>query len=226
MNRVAGIVKTHLTDKFSWLILPWIILGSSFIINLIIGSLIGDEIKTGGLASIFVYMLVIGIVSVGQTFPFLISFGARRKDYFFGTTATAALVSIGSAILLLLIGFVERATDHWGMGLHFFDISYFADGSPLAQLWIFFSVMMNLFFCGFTVAAIYRKVGRNGLFGVFIVLTLALTCAFYLITYFDNWKPILDWFMGTSVLELVNWLLVSTLIYIALSYGLLRKAST
>jgi hypothetical protein len=225
MSRVTGIVKTHLTDRLSWLMLPWIILGSSFAVNVIIGSLIDEEIKTGGLASIFIYMMVIGIVSVGQTYPFLISFGARRKDYFLGTSATIALVSVGTAIALLLAGYVERVTDYWGIGLHFFAVPYLTDGSLLSQFWIFFILMMNLFFCGFAIGAVYRKVGRNGLFGVFIVLGLALTIAFYLTTYFDKWASVLDWVVCISVLELANGLLVLTLVYVAASYGLLRKAT-
>ncbi len=226
MNRVAGIVKTHLTDVFSWLMLPWIILGSSFAVNAIIGSLVDEEIKTGGLASIFVYMLVIGIVSVGQTFPFLIGFGARRKDYFLGTTATVALVSVVTAILLLVVGYAERATEHWGIGLYFFNIPYLTDGSLLSQFWIFFILMMNLFFCGFAIASIYRKIGRNGLFGVSIALGLALTVAFYLITHYDKWDSVWEWARGVSVVELANWLLALTLVYVGVSYALLRKATT
>ncbi|MFB9278874.1 hypothetical protein [Cohnella cellulosilytica] len=225
MNRVAGIVKTHMTDAFSWLMLPWIILGSSFVINVIIGSLSGEEIKTGGLASIFIYMLVIGIISVGQTFPFLISFGARRTDYFLGTTATAALVSVVTAVLLLVIGFIERATGHWGIDLYFFNVPYLTDGPLLTQFWVFFIIMMNLFFFGFVIAAIYRRLGRNGMFGVFLGVGLVFTVAFYLISYYDNWEPIWNWIWGISVLELANRLLVLTLLYAGLSYLLLRRAT-
>ncbi|MFC4601700.1 hypothetical protein [Cohnella hongkongensis] len=229
MNRVKGIVKAHLTDLWSWTMLPWLILGFSFAVNLVIGSLVEEVIITGGLTSIYIYMMVLGIVSLGQTFPFLIGFGARRKDYFLGTAATISLISAASAVVLMLLGYVERATSYWGIDLRFFNVPYVTDG-PLAeqfeQFWIFFNAMLHLFFLGFAIAAVYRKFGRNGLFAVFIVLGLALTVAFYAITHYDRWGSLLSWAQGISVLELANGMLVLTLLYVVLSYALLRKATT
>jgi len=108
MNRIIGVMKTQLQDRFGWIFLPWIIMLSSFTVNLIIGSTMGDEsFYTGGLASIYVYMLVLGIMSVVQTFPFLIGFGVRRKDYFWGTSLSICAVSFVSAFALWLLGYVE-----------------------------------------------------------------------------------------------------------------------
>lgn len=224
MNRVVGIMKTHLADRWSWLILPWLIMGISFVCNLIIGGISGDKIYTGGLASIYIYMLVLGIISVGQTFPFLIGFSARRKDYFLGTTATIAVISVISAIVLCLIGYVERETDNWGVQLYFFNVKYLSDGPLLERLWVNFTLMINLFFMGFTIACIYRKFGRNGMYFFFIGLGLVLTIGSYLISLFDKWKTIFDWLADLAVIDLANGLFVLTLLYVFFSYLLLRKA--
>jgi len=225
MNRVAGIVRTHLTDKWSWTIIPWVILASSFVCNLIIGGLSNDKIYTGGLASIFVYMLVLGIVSVGQTFPFLIGLSVRRKDYFLGTTATIAIISVISAIVLILIGFIEQQSNQWGVGLYFFKVPYLTDGPLLEQFWILFNLMINLFFCGFIISSIHRRFGRNGLYLFFIILSVVLTVSIYLISLYEKWNELFEWFADISVIELASGVFMLTLIYIGISYLLLRRAS-
>jgi len=225
MNKIAGIVKTHLADRWSWSILPWLILGISFCANLIIGGVSGDEIKTGGLASIYVYMFVLGIVSVGQTFPFLIGFGARRKDFFLGTTATILAIGVLSVILLLVLGWIESSTDYWGIGLQYFNVEYLTDGPLAERFWILFILMIHLFFSGFAIACIYRRFGRNGLYYFFGALGLILTCTFYLIGMNDKWKAVFDWFADVSVFELANGLFVATLLYVAFSYLMLRRAT-
>ncbi|TVX98275.1 hypothetical protein [Cohnella terricola] len=225
MSRVAGIVKTHLTDLWSWAMMPWLILGISFTVNVIIGASVGDKIETGGLSSIYVYMLVLGVGSVGQTFPFLIGFGARRKDYFLGTTATIALIGAGSVILLLILGYVERQTGYWGIELHFFNISYVTDGPLIQKFWVLFSMMLHFFFVGFAISSIYRKFGRDGLFFFFIAFGVAITFAVYLLSVFDRLRAVFDWFVDLTVLGLANGLFLLTLVYVGLSYLLLRKAS-
>ncbi|WP_239614841.1 hypothetical protein [Cohnella mopanensis] len=225
MNRVIGIVRTHLADRWAWLVLPWVIMGMSFVCNLIIGSLADDKIYTGGLASIYVYLFVLGIVTVGQTFPFIIGFGARRKDYFLGTIASITIISVLSAIVLIILGYIERQTGYWGVGLYFFNVRYLSDGPILERFWVYFTMMINLYFCGFAISSIHRKFGRNGVFFFFIGLGVVLTAASYFISKYDKWKAIIDWFADLAVIELANGLFVGTLICILVSYVLLRKAT-
>ncbi|WP_256760760.1 hypothetical protein [Cohnella sp. WQ 127256] len=225
MNRVLGIVRTHLADRWSWIIFPWLILSISFVTNLIIVKLIGDSIYSGGLASIYIYMMVIGILSVAQTFPFIIGFSVRRRDYFLGTTTTITVISALSAIVICLLGYIERKTDYWGVKLHFFNIEYLTDGPVLERLWILFVLMIHLFFLGFTISCIHRRFGRNGLFFFFIVLAIAFTISVYLITSYHKWNAIFDWFGDISVIELSSGLFICTLIYVGVSYLLLRRAT-
>ncbi|QJD87497.1 hypothetical protein [Cohnella herbarum] len=225
MNRVVGIVKTHLADRWSWLAMPWVILGISFACNYIIGGASDEKIYTGGLASIYIYMMVLGILSVGQTFPFIMGFSGRRKDYFIGTTATIGLLAAITSILLCVIGYIERLTDQWGVGLYFFNVKYLTDGPAFQQFWVLFTLMVNLFFMGFAISCIHRRFGRNGMYIFFIVTGLAFTVSSYLIGLNDKWKALFDWFADISVLELANGLFALTVLYLLLSYLLLRKAT-
>lgn len=225
MNKVKGIVRTHLADYWSWLLIPLFILGISFTINLIIGISIGEELKTGGLSSIFVYMFVVGIISVGQTFPFLIGFGARRRDFFLGSSATIALFGVGWVTVLLILAWIERQTGYWGGNLHYFNIDHLMAGSMLEQFWLLFATMIHMFFGGFVIACLYRRFGRNGLYFFFIALMLALTCLGYSITYFGDWIALFEWLMDLSALVIASGLFVLALVYVAFSYAFIRKAT-
>src|SRR5579864_123028 len=105
MNRMANVIIMHSRDKFSWFLLPWIVVGSSFVINLFIAALVGGNtaIYTGGLSSIYIFTLVAGAISVAGTFPFALGFGVRRRDYVLGALTLAVLVSAAWAILLVLL---------------------------------------------------------------------------------------------------------------------------
>jgi hypothetical protein len=225
MNRVSGIIRTHLTDKWGWILIPWLVLASSFVVNLFVAGLSGEVIYTGGVASIFIYMLVLGIVIVAQTFPFIIGFGSRRKDYFLGTAATIVIISAIFALILCMLARIEVQSGNWGVNLHFFNIPYISDGSAIGSYWVQFSFMTHLFFTGFFIACLYRKFGRNGFFLFSIVLFVILSISVYLINIRDGWNAIFNWLGEISAVELATGLFLLTLVYLGLSYGLLRKAT-
>jgi hypothetical protein len=66
MSRVVGVMKMHSRDKWAWFIVPWLVMLSSFIVNLIISAFINDPVYTGGIASIYIYMFVAGIIILAQ----------------------------------------------------------------------------------------------------------------------------------------------------------------
>jgi hypothetical protein len=224
-NRIAGVMRIHLRDKWGWILLPWIIIFSSFFINLIIAYTTQDEITTGGLSSIYIYMMIIGALGVHQSFPFAIGFSVRRKDYFLGTTATIGVLSAINGVLLWLLAAIESQSNGWRVGLHFFELPYLSEGSVIGQIWINFSMMICLFFLGFVIACLYRKFGRAGLNIFFISLLLLITIGGYLMTSYDLWKDLFDWFGDISAVELASGAFLITLINLLLSYLLLRRAT-
>ncbi|GIP35406.1 hypothetical protein [Paenibacillus sp. J2TS4] len=225
MNRVQGVVKMHFKDKWLWFFLPCLILFSSFIVNLIIGYFITDAIYTGGISSFYLYMLVMGIISLAQSFPFALGFSVRRTDYFWGTVATVAGVGVIMAILMLLLSFVEQWTGSWGVDLHFFNLPYLNEGIAAELLWVNFSIIMNMFFLGFFISSIYRRFGKSGMFTFFILLMLLSTVSVYLITFNYWWGDIFRWLSSHTASELAFWALPFTVCYILLSYLNLRRAT-
>ena len=225
MNRTGSVLKLHLRDKFMWLYLPWIILSSSFIVNIVIGLMVDEPIYSGGLSSIFIFMLVAGTVVLSQTFPFAIGFSIRRTDFYTGTLVMAGLIGALTSILLLILGAIESVTNSWGGNLRFFTLPYLNDGTLIEQFIIFFILLVHMFMLGFAIASIHRRYGRTGMFAFFIISFLVLSIASFLLTYNSWWLDMFEWFGRHTAFELALWMALPIVVYMLVSYGLLRKSS-
>jgi hypothetical protein len=219
-------MKMHWRDKWVWIYVPWFILLLSFAVNLIIGISMGGEenINTGGVSSIFIYMFVCSMVIQGQTFPFALGMNVRRTDFFMGTSVMGLLVSAASAVILFFLSVVEKLTDDWGGHLHYFIIPFMNHISPLARLGIYFIVMVNMFFLGFVISSIYRRYKRSGIFVFSIVIFLCCSIASFVLTYYGLWLDLFSWF-SRHYMELFFWLAPLAILYALLSYGMLRRAT-
>lgn len=229
MSRAVGVFKMHYRDKLSWFYLPWGIMACSFIVNFIIAYFIQESSTeghiTGGILSIFIYLLIIGIALFPQTFPFVLSYSVRRKDYFWGTTAMITLVSIITSILLVLLGVVEsHVIEGWGVNMAFFDLPYLSDGNVLQQAWVMFSLFMNLFFMGFAIACFYRSTGRTGMIVSGCILLIVGSLGSYLMSVNGGWILLFEWFVKYSLAQHAVWLFGLAVIYAVLSYLMVRRS--
>ncbi len=228
MNRIAGVITMHSRDPFSWFLIPGGVMGSSFVINLFIAALLGGKtpIYTGGLSSLYLTMLFIGFGTVKETFSFAVSFSVRRKDYLLGTAAQAVAVSVVWAILIWLLSLVEsHLIQNWGVNLHFFHLPYVNDGSVIAQLWTYFTVMVLMFFLGLIPASIYQRFGRYGMYLFFGVIGLVLSVFSLLGTYWNWWETIFNWFAQQPAAVLGLWAAPFITVCVLSSFALLRKAT-
>ena len=102
--------------------LPWVGLGSSFVINLIVWALLPEAATSGTGGILSQYFLAVAMISVliARGFPFQLGLGVTRRDFFMGTMLLVALFSVGSAVILTGINLLEGATGGFGMGGRFF----------------------------------------------------------------------------------------------------------
>ncbi|KPV56654.1 hypothetical protein QJ48_26545 [Paenibacillus sp. A3] len=227
MSRIASVAKMHLRDKLSWIYMPWIIILFNLIIHLTIRFSIGgkDGMYTGGITSLYVYTLVIGMIALPQTFVFALGLGVRRKDYFAGTAMNFALISLGTAILLLLLSLVEGWSGGGGGGLHFFRMPYWGGGTAIGQVTRNFVLLLHLFFLGFAISSVQRRYGWFGMIvfsgGVFAVVTVLVVIS----SYYHWWGDLFQWIAGKSASEWAGWLFALMVVYAFASYTMLRKAA-
>lgn len=226
MNRVNNVIKLHMRNKMSWLLIPWIILGANFLISLIFGLSLndGETMNTGGLASIFIYMLVTGAVTLKDTFPFALGLSIRRKDYFQGTVIASFLFNFCTAALLAILAVIENATNGWGIGLHLFSISILQDLSPITVFGMYLILLLQMYFLGFATSSIHRRFGALGMIIFFVVVLLIGTGGSMLLSQFGLWGSIFSW-IGHHYLELFWWMVPLVAVYLLAAYGLLRRAA-
>jgi hypothetical protein len=225
MNPISSVVKMHFRFKMTWFMLPWIIVGSSFIVNYIISYFV-DEMETGGLASFYIYGFVAGIVVLSQTFPFALGFSARRTDFFLGTALTVIIASAVNALVLVLLSVMESSwIENWGTNLHFFHLAYWSDGSVSAQLWISFVTLLQLFFLGFVIASVHRRFGKTGTYSFFLGISLLFTILSFICTSNNWWVDIGNWLVDQSAFDYSLWMLPLIAGYGLVSFLLLRRAT-
>ncbi|WP_028608409.1 hypothetical protein [Paenibacillus harenae] len=225
MNRVSSVVKMHSRDKWSWFIVPWLVMLSSFVINFIISYFVDEPLITGGLSSIFIYMFVAGIITLAQTFPFALGMSVSRTDYFLGTSSMVLLTSAGSSLLLLLIGLTEGWTNDWGSGLVFFQLPYLSEGPLVNQFTVYLIIFLFMHYSGILIGVVHKRTGKNGMFLISGILLAAFTLLGFLADYL-NWYPaIFDWIVKQSAMDYALWMLPFIVIFAAASYLLLRRAT-
>ncbi|HEU5141224.1 MAG TPA: hypothetical protein VFT51_14710 [Bacillales bacterium] len=227
MSQITNVMKMHTKDHVTLFFVPWLILFISFTVNLIIGFLTGGEspLYTGGLSSIYIAMLISGIIVLAQMHPFAIGLSVRRTDFFLGTTGMIVAVSAGIAIVLLLLSLVEQWTGAWGVNLHFFHLPYLSDGSAIEQLLIHFILLLNMCFLGFTISSVYQRFGRNGMYYFFGTIGLIVTIGVYLCSYYKWWLDVFHWFSNHTAFQLALWTVPLAVIFLLVSYLFLRKAT-
>lgn len=225
MNRTLPIFNMHLRDKFTWYFMPYAIMGGSFIVNLIISIFLETPLFTGGLASIFIYYLVVGILTVPQTFQFSLGLGTTRKDYFIGTLLACLVFSAINALILVAVGVIENATGAWGTDLHFFQAAYVSNGTYFEDYLIYFIVLLLMFMTGFLISSFFRRFGSKSMLLSFLISIIVFTVLGYFIQQNNWWVNIFNWFIGKTALDLALWTLPFTVICILLSYVLLRRST-
>lgn len=259
MNRTARVMVMHARDRVTWLLGPWIVLGAGFaiclLITLSIDVLFGGTtpVYTGALACIYFVMLIEAIGTVSGTFPFAVGFGTRRRDYLLGTLTWSIAFCACWAIVLGLLSLIEASViKNWGVGLHFFHLPFFSDGSPLRQFcwshyhdqacaqsdpnyfgggsswqqfWVYFALLLFMYLLGLLVGSIYQRFARTGIY-VFLGGAFLLLSAFFLLSsYWSWWGAIFGWLAQQTAAGLAWWLVPLMALFALASYALLRKAT-
>jgi hypothetical protein len=259
MNRIASVMVMYTRDRGTWFVAPWSVLGAGFAIVLLLALSIGllsgwaTPVYTGALATFYFVVLIEAIRSVIGMFPFAVGFGARRRDYLLGTLAMAVVVSAAWAILLGLLSLIEASVlKNWGVGLHFFHLPFFSDGSPmrqfcwsyyhdlacaqsdptylsngspLPQFWVYFALLLFMSLLGLFIGSIYQRFGGLGEYIFFGIVFLLLSLFALLSATLNWWGTIFGWFAQQTAAMLGVWLMPLIALCALACYALLRKAT-
>lgn len=207
MNRALGVAKMQLINKWTFLGIPAIILGSAFALTLAIWAMLPASAVTGikysgaGQAVMW-YFFALGIQSLTLTFPFAQGLSVSRRNFFLGTVGLFTVVAAGVAALYVVLGQLELRSNGWGMNGRIFALQWVADQPWFVQLFFYFVLMMFLFLLGFWGATLYKRWQATGLLVSGLSLALILVAAFGLITWQGSWAQVGSWIVSLTPLSL------------------------
>lgn len=240
LARITRVVRMNLANPWTTVVMPWIVIGSIFLLNYGIWWIIylsadaeahanaSEGMQWSGASSwVFFYMLVVAAQAMNFTFPLALGFGSTRRDFYLGSALTFVLLSAAYSVALTILSAIESATDGWGLGGKMFTAIYFggADLVIWQRLIIFFCVMLFFFFVGAAVATVFVRWRATGLVAFFILLGVLLVGAIALITFTGSWPAIGEFFVVSQPLGVALWLLVPTAIAGTAGYLVLRRAT-
>ncbi|QNE47522.1 ABC transporter permease [Glaciihabitans sp. INWT7] len=237
-QRIGRIVRLHFANPWGTIVLPWIILGTIFLANLVIWLIVywsvqgttnrGDVADglqySGSSFYIFVYMLIVAIQAINVTFPFALGYGVTRRDYYLGTAVNFVVLSLIYSTGITVLSIVEELTNGWGVGGCMFTAGYFGGDWP-TRFYVFFVALLFFFFVGALFGAIYVRWRASGMVALFIGLGLVGVGIIALLILTDGWSAVGAFFAAAGLVGSVFLSLVVTAIAATAGYVVLRGAT-
>lgn len=218
MKTLINVGRYHLVDRLLYVAMPWGIMAFSFLVNLAIAGLAPstpEGMYTGGLASLYAFLVVCGAVSMTRELPFGLMLGVSRRSYYLGTVLLVVVLGVVYGLGLTVLQAVESATDGWGLSLHFFRVPWLLDG-PWYLTWLTSFVLLVLFFAyGMWYGLVYRRWSLPGLVGFIAAQVLVALGAVVAVTLTERWRAVGQFFTTLTATTLTG-----VLAAVALAMGL------
>jgi hypothetical protein len=234
-QRIWNVVRLHYTNRWTMLILPWLVLALIFVINLLVWLIIdlatGSNTYTssgewsGGTSYIFIYTFVLSIQAIALTFPFALGFSVTRRDYYLGTSSAFILLALMFSIGFVILGYLEEWTRGWWLGAHLFHVVYFGSGPVWQRFFNVFGIFLFCFFVGTVIATIYQRWKMNGVLVFCAGLAFLSVGAFAWVALTDSWAAVGQWFASSGSTGVIAWLLVPTALAALGGFRILRHAT-
>ncbi len=237
LTRLSRVVKLHFANPWPVIITPWLIIALIFVISLavwwIISVTVGEEASaevsegfqySGASLWIFVYMLVVAVMAMNQSFALALGFSSTRRDYYVGTAITFVILAAIYTVAIVLLGLVETATNGWGVGGSLFHSIFFGDG-PLVQAFCIFTGFLFFFFVGAVSGGVYVRWKSMGIIFFFALLALVLIGGAALLTLTGSWGAFGAFFANAGFVGSFAWSLVLTAIAAVGGFLILRRAT-
>src|SRR5215831_5022063 len=201
MKTLVNVARYHLVDRLTYLALPWGIMAFSFLVNLVIATVLpspqGDY--TGGLVTIYIFLFVCGALSMTRSLPFGLMLGVSRRSYYLGTALLMVALGVVYGLGLTVLQAVERATGGWGLAVHFFRVPWIMDG-PWYQTWLTSFVLLVLFFLyGMWYGLVFRRWSLLGLVAFIGAQMLAALAVVVAVSLTSNWHAFGHFFAALTV---------------------------
>jgi hypothetical protein len=243
MRTWRDVARYHLVVPWLPLGLPWAFLTLSFVVNLVIFAFVPTSYHevltahglvrvanplhndTGGVASICVLLLVIGVNSIGRSLPFGLALGVSRRSFYTGTALFGVALALVDGLGLAALQAIERATGGWGERMHFFQVPYVLDG-PWYLTWLTsFVALALLFVWGMWFGIVYRRWNLLGSVTFVAAQVIVVVAAVLILVWADAWSGVGHFFIGLTAAGLTGVLAVLAALLLAGGHATIRRAT-
>jgi hypothetical protein len=243
MKTWRDIARFHLVVPWLALGLPWAILSISFVVNLVIFSFIPQSYHqvltsqglvqvanplhnyTGGVATIYVFFMVIGINSIGKSLPFGLALGVSRRSFYTGTALFGVALAFIDGLALTALQAIERATGGWGVRMHFFQVPYILDGRWYLTLLTSFAALALMFVWGMWFGIVYRHWNLFGSVAFIAAQVTALVAVVLILVWADAWSSVGHFFTGLTAAGLTGLVAALAALLLAGGQATVRRAT-
>jgi hypothetical protein len=219
MNTLVNVGRYHLVDGITWLALPWGIMAFSFLINIGVAlavPTVPQGIYTGGLVSLYIFMLICGSLSMTRSLPFGLMMGISRRSYYAGTALLVLALGVVYGLGLTLLQLIERATNGWGLNLHYFRIPWILNG-PWYETWLTSFVLLVAFVLyGMWYGLVFRRWSVPGLVAFIAAQILVALLAVIAVSATGSWSGVGHFFTTVTALAVTG---VLALVALAMGFG-------
>lgn len=228
MKTLVKVARYHLVEPVQYVVLPWGVTVFAFVVNLVIFSIVPTPDAggfSGGLSTLYVFMLVIGTLSVTRSLPFGFALGLSRRTYYLGTLLLIAVLAAAYALVLAGLNAVEGATGGWGLTLHFFRVPWLLGGDWYLTVLTSFVLLVLMFVYGMWFGLVYRRWRVVGLTTFIVAQVSVLVLTALLVTWADAWPAIGEFFSALNVVELTGVLALVAAVLALGGFGTMRRVT-
>ncbi|GAA4773327.1 hypothetical protein [Microbacterium gilvum] len=229
-SRILNVVRLQFINTQTFVWVPALVLGGSWLITMAIYWIINaasdgaaGPMFGGGSQAPLWYFLAIGIQAMTMSFPFSQAMSLTRREFSLGSLAAASVSAAGMALVFVLLGLLEQATDGYGVNGWFAYLDWVWVAGPLAAWFIYFVASLLFFILGFWCATIYKRWGTAAVTTALLAIALVLLGFVAVVTLNEAWPGVWTWILDTGALGLAFWGALLAVVLAAGSYATLRR---
>lgn len=229
MSTWIKVARYQMVQPMTYTVAPSAVLAFTFAVNAVVFALIpvsghGGR-YSGGLMSLFIFLMVLGMQSIGRAMPFGLALGASRRSFYSGTALTGISTAFAFSLGVTVLQAIERATSGWGVSMYFFRVPYILNGAWYATLLTSFAGMSVLFVYGMWYGIVYRRWGLTGTLAFSAAQVLAALAGALAVTWWYSWSGVAGHLASLTALDLTGLLAALTVLLLAGGHATIRRAA-
>ena len=243
MRTWRDVARYHLVMPWVVVGLPWAIMAFSFVVNLVIFAIVptshpdaatshgvveaasASHNYTGAVAIVYIFFFMIGVSSIGRSLPLGLALGASRRSFYTGTALLGVSLAVVDGLALTALQAIERATDGWGVHMHFFRVPYILDG-PWYLTWLTsFVGLAMLFVYGMWFGIVYRRWNLTGSAAFIAAQVVVVVAGVLIVAWADAWSGVGHFFTGLTAVGLTGLLAGLAALLLAGGHATIRRVT-